>query len=343
MTKFIEEELQEYTWLPKVINSKNDFITIECPEHGFYYKTIYDIIRGDKQCPRCSFLQPSRMVGILLDAQKTIEQDISWLSFWANNRDDQTYLNSKALYFRILLTHKESGFIFQKIGIIEDSELSFDEQWCQYKWRNFTIEPIDKIECTLLEAHTIEVLFQKNNSHLKITVPDSFKFNTNKTYEWDSIWQAKSKTIKPLREAYQNRQKDKCAMCGNLIKDPTLDHTHVKKVKGTGLIRNVLCSQCNTFLARIENNASRHSIQVCDLPEILRNTATHLEEEKNVIHPTEQPKRKKVGKREWNRVRKHYFNVYPNRRTLPKQPTYVTDNWLQMLDEVNNYLKEKGK
>jgi hypothetical protein len=334
----IENLLEGYNWIPRTLNSRKDFIAIECQEHGLYYKTVNDIEEGDIECPRCRFLSPSRMIEILQEAQREKEKDLQWLSFWRQNFRDEAYMNSGALYYRILLTHKETGYMFQKIGIIEDTEPSFDEQWNLYKWPDFKIETIDKIHGTLLEVNIMEALFQKYNSHLKITVPSYLKFNTNKTYEPNFIWQAKSKTVKPIRDAYANRQKNKCAICNKEINNPTLDHTHIKKVKGTGLIRNVLCSQCNTFLARVENNAARHSLQVSDLPDILRRMAEHLEDEKKIIHPTEALPRKKVGTREWNRVKKYYFKVYPKRKTLPKRPKYVNDSWQKMKDDVEDYI-----
>ncbi len=348
MTLTIEENLKDKTWLPKTINSDNDFITIECPEpgHGFYHRTVKDIRDGNTECPRCQFLKPSRMIDILQEAQQVIKKDLSWLHFWNHNKRDTEYLYSAGLFYRILVTHKVTGYVFQKIGVIEtDVELeepSFDELWNPYKWPDFKIEPIDKIECSMLEASTIEALFQKYNTHLKITIPNYLKFNTNKTYEPDFIWQAKSKTIKPIRDAYSLRQKHTCAICNRPIEKPTLDHVHTKKVRGTGLIRNVCCSLCNTFLARIENNASRHSLNNKDLPDTLRRIADHLEQEKQIIHPTEMPKRKKVGKRAWNKVKKHYFSLYPRRKILPKQPTYVTDAWLGLVREVDEYLMSKA-
>ena len=252
-------------------------------------------------------------------------------------------MNSDALYYRILLTHKETGYVFQKIGIIETGDLSFEEQWNQYKWMDFIIEPIDKIQASLLEASLIEALFQKYNTHLKISIPNYLKFNTNKTYEPDFIWQARSKTIKPIRDAYITRQKGKCLLCNKLVHNPTLDHMHIKRVKGTGLIRNVLCSRCNTFLARVENNTARHGITNKELPDLLRRMASHLEDEKRIIHPTEIPTRKKVGTREWNRVKKYYFKIYPKRKALPKRPTYVTDNWLELKREVDEYITDNEK
>jgi hypothetical protein len=66
--------------------------------------------------------------------------------------------------------------------------------------------------------------------------------------------------------------------------------------------------------------------------------ADYLEDQKLIIHPTEIPKKKKVGTREWNRVKKYYFKIFPNRRTLPKRPTYVTENWIELVARVTDYI-----
>jgi len=336
-------------FIPKEINSDEDFISIQCEEHGLYYKKVKEVKRGHIDCPRCQFLKPSRMMQILEEAQKIIEEDISWLDFYKKNINTEIF-DDRALYYRVFITHKETGMQFEKIGVLspldEKSEgdplEDFDKLWNPHKWRAFKIEPIDKIECTLLEAHTIEALYQQRNTKNKITVPNDLGFNTNKTYLPHFITQARSKTIKPLRDAILQKQKGLCTICGNPVQDPTLDHEHIKKVKGTGFIRAVCCSKCNTFIARAENNAARHSISLRSLPNVLRNMADHLENQIDIIHPTEIPKRKKVGKREWNKVVKYYFKAFPNRRTLPKKPTYVTEAWLDLKRAIDEYIEEQN-
>jgi 5-methylcytosine-specific restriction endonuclease McrA len=288
------------------------------------------------------------MFSILEEAQKAIKDGFD-LSFAKKNKDQPEIFNDRAVYYRILFTHKSSGFIFEKIGILsnldEKSEGNFMEDfnklWNPWKWKDFKIEVIDKIECNLLEAHTIEALYQKKHHINKITVPNELGFNINKTYLPHFMWQAKSKAIKPLRDALLLKQKGKCTICGKPAKDPTLDHMHQKRVRGTGRIRGAVCSMCNTFLARSENNAARHGISNEELPNLLRNMADYLEDQKRIIHPTEVPKRKKVGTREWNRVKKYYFKVFPTRRTLPKKPTYVTDSWLELKRQVDEYIEEE--
>ena len=346
--------------VPKIINTDDDFISIPCPdklEHGLYYKSIHQIKRQDTECPRCQFLKSSRMFDILDDALEEIQRDITWLPAWLQNKDNQDVLETSALYYRLHLVHKTSGLEFQKIGVLStlddkssgDHHKDFRTMWSPFKWKGFRIETVDLIECTLLEASTIEGMYQRDHTHLKITVPNELGFNTNKTYLPDFIWQAKSKTIKPLREAFLNKQNNRCTICDKQVKDPTLDHMHIKKVRGTGFIRAVCCSQCNTFIARSENNASRHGIRTHELPDVLRRMAQHLEEQKMIIHPTEVPKRQKVGVREWNKVKKYYLGAFPTRRSIPKKPTYVTEGWIQIKEAVDDYvlaqqrIKEENK
>jgi hypothetical protein len=320
----------------KPIHSSKDFVQLICPEHGVYYKEVQEIRQDDTECQRCQFLNPSRMFSILEEAQKAIKDGFD-LSFAKKNKDQPEIFDDRAVYYRILFTHKSSGFTFEKIGIESEADSRI------FSLKDFTVEYIDKIECTLLEAHTIEALYQRKYSHNKITIPNELGFNSNKTYLPHFIWQAKSKTIKPLRDALIQKQKGKCVICDRQIKDPTLDHMHQKKVKGTGRIRGSICSLCNTFIARSENNSARHGIQNKELPDVLRRMADYLEDQKLIIHPTEIPKKKKVGTREWNRVKKYYFKIFPNRRTLPKRPTYVTENWIELVARVTDYIANTEK
>jgi hypothetical protein len=117
---------------------------------------------------------------------------------------------------------------------------------------------------------------------------------------------------------------------------------HQKKVKGTGFIRAVLCQSCNIFLGKIENNCTRYGVNITDLPIILKNMAEHIHNYTNIIHPTEVPKRKKLGKREWNKIKKFYFQAFPNRNVLPNKPIYITTGLIEMVNKINDYLISKG-
>ena len=322
----LAELLQGMNFVERDRYSKEDFVTLICPEHGMYYKSVGDVLKDDPECPKCNFLNPSRMFEILVEARKDLPvSDID---------------EPRALYYRILVEHKKTGLIFQKIGIAESQE-DFEDFWNQWKWKDFNIEAIDKIECTEKEAEAILKKFQKDNTSLKMTVPNELKFNLNKTYHWEEIWQAKSKTLPVLRSCMQQKNNNLCSICKKPLTNPTLDHEHIRRIHGTGYIRDTCCSQCNTFIARSENNAARHAIALEELPDLLRNMANHLENKTRIIHPTEVPKRKKVGTREWNRVKKNYFKVFPGRRKLPEKPMYVTDTWIELKDKVEEYLKEQ--
>ena len=100
--------------------------------------------------------------------------------------------------------------------------------------------------------------------------------------------QMKGKDLSFIREKILKLQKGFCPICKRIIKDPCLDHEHKKRIKGSGLVRGVLCRTCNVFIAKSENNCIRYGIQYFNLPMILRNIADYLEKEQYpYIHPSE--------------------------------------------------------
>ena len=100
--------------------------------------------------------------------------------------------------------------------------------------------------------------------------------------------QMKGKDLSFIREKILKLQKGFCPICKRIIKDPCLDHEHKKRIKGSGLVRGVLCRTCNVFIAKSENNCIRYGIQYSNLPMILRNIADYLEKEQYpYIHPSE--------------------------------------------------------
>ena len=125
----------------------------------------------------------------------------------------------------------------------------------------------------------------------------------------------KQSEIKQLRGELLKRQNGLCALCGNEIDSPCLDHSH-KRNGGTGLIRGVICRGCNALLGKIENNARRNRIKgplsfwMCDAARYIDNSRTEY------LHPTEVKKPKKLKKSSYNEVRKHFkgkgkFHEYP--------------------------------
>jgi len=126
--------------------------------------------------------------------------------------------------------------------------------------------------------------------------------------------------LKKLRENLKKKQNRICLICKKNLTNPVLDHHHKKRIKGTGRCRGVICSTCNIFLAKIENNCIRYCIGYSQLPEILRNIALYLEmPQTEYIHPSER-EFEKIGKREYNELKKKYFKEYPNRKAFPKFP-----------------------
>ena len=75
--------------------------------------------------------------------------------------------------------------------------------------------------------------------------------------------QLKSSSIPNTREKILDIQSGICPLCGNKVERPVLDHKHkFKKTDsngedGNGLVRGVLCSDCNSAEGKIHNAISR--------------------------------------------------------------------------------------
>jgi hypothetical protein len=136
--------------------------------------------------------------------------------------------------------------------------------------------------------------------------------------------QLKNKDIKHYREhILEHDQNGLCAICGKPPKNPCLDHHHKKKIKGTGQIRGVVCSSCNIFLAKSENNAVRYNISQKDLPQILRSIADYIEKEQyDLIHPSEKPPTPVLQKSSYNKLK----SVYNGKAKFPEYRTRNNKN-----------------
>lgn len=151
--------------------------------------------------------------------------------------------------------------------------------------------------------------------------------------------QLQSKDIPKVREKILKDQCGLCPICKREISDPCLDHHHKKKIKGTGLIRGVLCRSCNVFIAKAENNCVRYGILQIELPSILRNFADYLEQEHYpLIHPSEKPKTKILKKSAYNKLKKAYkgkakFPLYRTRKN--KNVQTLTKPLKKLFEEYN--------
>lgn len=140
--------------------------------------------------------------------------------------------------------------------------------------------------------------------------------------------QLKASDVPKLRKFLLKKQMGTCPICTKHIQDPCLDHSHIKRIGGSGLIRGVLCRTCNVFIAKSENNCTRYGIKQRDLPSILRACADYLERPHlKYIHPSEKPKEPRLKKQSYNKLFKAYkaigrrakFPEYPKSRKLTKK------------------------
>jgi len=134
--------------------------------------------------------------------------------------------------------------------------------------------------------------------------------------------QLKNKDIKRVREELQKAQNNICPICGGTIDAPVLDHEHKKKIHGSGLVRGVICRNCNVYLGRIENNCRRFGFTLEELPDVLVNISKYLKVKTNYIHPSEEVKLK-LKKSSYNKLKKIH----------PQVPKY-TGRWTKTLSTL---------
>jgi len=156
--------------------------------------------------------------------------------------------------------------------------------------------------------------------------------------------QLKQKDLKPLREELYKKQNGICPLCKHKItlEEAVVDHQHMTLAetvgeKGAGLIRGVLCLRCNAVEGGMINKYKRYGVYLKNYPEFLRNLADYLEQEPlPYIHPTEAPKIPKLGKRDFNKLKKLYKEKYPRRKELeyPKSGK-LTKRWVELFEEFN--------
>ena len=143
----------------------------------------------------------------------------------------------------------------------------------------------------------------------------------------------KQSDIKPIRKQILEEQNGVCLICGKEPKIACLDHSHKKRIHGSGLVRGVLCSSCNIFIAKSENNCMRYGFSQKELPDILRKMAKYLEKDHYpYIHPSEVEKPKKLKKRSYNVLKKAYrgrakFPPYPKSGNLIKKLAILFDEY----------------
>ena len=109
-------------------------------------------------------------------------------------------------------------------------------------------------------------------------------------------------------------------LCNKEIDNPVVDHQHKKKVRGTGRIRNNICSNCNVFIAKTENNCTRFKIAQEELPEVLKNISEYFgAQQYNIIHYTDKESRPTLSKTLAYKVLKYWEYLYPGKKKRTNQ------------------------
>jgi len=157
--------------------------------------------------------------------------------------------------------------------------------------------------------------------------------------------------LKKLRKVQWLKQNKVCPILQQEIEynKAVFDHKHKKKneeagIYGKGLLRGVLHNQANVFEGKVARLYIRYGLhKFISLVDLLRNTADYIEHppmRPEYIHPNERPKPKKLGKRDYNKICKYYFEMYPKRRKLPEYPKSgkLTKEFKAALEKLNQFL-----
>ena len=131
--------------------------------------------------------------------------------------------------------------------------------------------------------------------------------------------------IPTYRATILQEQNNMCCICKDPVSEESgvsLDHQHrtqteIVGLNGAGLVRGVLCRNCNVFEGKIWNNSKRYGHHH-RLPQILRQMADYLERENYpYIHPNEAPRPRCVSKRQYNKMAKRYALESTSKRACP--------------------------
>jgi hypothetical protein len=134
------------------------------------------------------------------------------------------------------------------------------------------------------------------------------------------------KDLPALRVRLLRGQDHRCPIClralGENSGEACADHSHRKRLRGSGLIRGVLCRTCNSFLAKSENNAVRYRIPLSNLPTILRSMANYLERpHTKFLHPSERPRAPMLTRMSYIKlIRTHDRNLAGRPGKVPPYP-----------------------
>ena len=134
-----------------------------------------------------------------------------------------------------------------------------------------------------------------------------------------------------LKQHLLEQQDGKCCLCERDItkEKQHLDHSHRARIGGTGLIRGTLCSGCNMFLGKVENNFKRNGITIDSMRKILPNMVNYLFDKPHhpFVHEDLAPLPKRLMKTSYNKLIAKYKELNKSMEDVPDYPKrqYITD------------------
>jgi hypothetical protein len=164
----------------------------------------------------------------------------------------------------------------------------------------------------------------------------------------NNLIQLKQSELQALRKRQWLKQNKICPILKQEIpfEKSVFDHKHrTKKEKigedGNGLLRGVIHTQANVMEGKIVRLYRRYGLdKFIALPELLHNIAEYIKNppmKPEYIHPNEKEKSKKLGKRQYQKICKVYFKIYPKRKKLPVYPKSgkMTKEFQEIIDMID--------
>ena len=278
------------------------------------------------------------------------------------------YQNQISSYLKSIREQSHPVSIFYKINFI-DKSTKFQFGIVDYISTNISIDELDdtKIEELIREKYSktkvyfnmdisfysIEteiraylkvIQYKQYNESKSIILPDDIlnKFPKENFSGFmmfsENTWESTSTSVRLIRESLLKKSCI-CPICNKEIINPVVDHQHKKKVRGTGRIRNNICSNCNVFIAKTENNCTRFKIAQEELPEVLKNISDYFgAQQYNIIHYTDKESRPTLSKIQANKVLKYWEYLYPGKKklTYPKSGV-LTKDWEEALKKLEEF------
>mgnify|MGYP000036971559 CR=1 FL=1 len=278
------------------------------------------------------------------------------------------YQNQISSYLKSIREQSHPVSIFYKINFI-DKSTKFQFGIVDYISTNISIDELDdtKIEELIREkysktkvyfnmdisfysveteirAYLKTIQYKQYNESKSIILPEDIlnKFPKENFSGFmmfsENTWESTSTSVRLIRESFLKKSCI-CPICNKEIVSPVLDHQHKKKVRGTGRIRNNICSNCNVFIAKTENNCTRFKIAQEELPEVLKNISEYFgAQQYNIIHYTDKESRPTLSKTIANKVLKYWEYLYPGKKKLlyPKSGV-LTKDWEDALKKLQEF------